>query len=156
MNSLDQPANLRSVGVDFGSRRIGIAICDSDGKVATAHSTIKRVGDEQVEHQAILEVAEEIGATAIVIGLPIDLAGEHGPAARAVQSEARRLGSKAAKRFTSMPLHLHDERLTTVIADRQLQAQSLRRFQRAEVIDQLAAAAILQSWLTSRQSASSM
>lgn len=134
--------NRRSVGVDFGSRRIGIAICDAGGMVATPHETIKRVGDERVEHARILEIASEIEATGIVVGLPIDLAGEEGVAARAVRSEARRLGEK-----TDLSVHLHDERLTTVSADRSLREQGVRRSERKDVIDQVAAATLLQSWL---------
>ncbi len=136
--------NRRSVGVDFGSRRIGIAICDAGGMVATPHETIKRVGDERVEHAAILEIAAEIEATGIVVGLPIDLAGEEGIAARGVRSETRRLAKK-----TELPVHLHDERLTTVSADRSLREQGVRRSERKDVIDQVAAATLLQSWLDS-------
>lgn len=132
----------RTVGVDFGSRRIGIAICDAGGMVATPHETIKRVGDERVEHGRILEIAGDIEATGIVIGLPIDLAGEEGVAARSVSAEARRLGKK-----TDLPIHLHDERLTTVSADRSLREQGVRRSDRKDVIDQVAAATLLQSWL---------
>ncbi len=132
----------RSVGVDFGSRRIGIAICDAGGLVATPHETIKRVGDETIEHAKILAIAAEIDATALVVGLPIDLKGEEGPAARNVRSEVRRLAAK-----TSLDVHLHDERLTTVSADRSLTEQGVRRADRRDMVDQLAAATLLQSWL---------
>lgn len=140
--------NRRAVGVDFGSKRIGIAICDSGGLVATPHETIKRVGDESVEHGRISEIAGAIGAATIVVGLPIDLDGEIGPAARSVQSEVRRLG----KRMPSLEVVVHDERLTTVTAARSLREQGVRGSSRSEVVDQLAAATILQSWLDATSS----
>ncbi len=113
--------------------------------VATPHETIKRVGDEKVEHARILEIAADIQATAIVVGLPIDMRGEEGPAARNVQSETRRLAKK-----TDLTVHLHDERLTTVSADRSLQEQGIRRSERPDMVDQLAAATLLQTWLDGR------
>ncbi len=136
--------NRRAVGVDLGSKRIGIAICDSGGLVATPHETIRRVGDESVEHARIRDIATDIGATTVVVGYPIDLDGEVGPAAKAVENEVRRL----TKRLDGLEVALHDERLTTVTADRSLRAQGRGRGRaRSEVIDQLAAATILQSWL---------
>ncbi len=137
----------RAVGVDFGSKRIGIAICDSGGLVATPHETIKRVGDESVEHGRIGEIAEAIGAKTIVVGLPIDLDGEIGVAARAVQNEVRRLGRRLEQRLAGVDVVTHDERLTTVTADRSLREQGIRGSSRSEMIDQVAAATILQSWL---------
>lgn len=129
--------------MDFGSKRIGIAICDSAGLVATPHETIKRIGDEKMEHGRIGEIVQEIGATTVVVGHPIDLEGVEGHAARMVAAETRRL----AKRVRPAEVVLQDERLTTVTADRSLRLQGVRRPARSLVIDQLAAATLLQTWL---------
>lgn len=137
----------RSLGIDFGSKRIGVAICDDAGLVATPHETIKRVGDEVVEHGRILELLRQVAATQIVIGLPLDLDGDRGPAARAVEAETRRLRKKIAAGGGDVLVHLQDERLTTVSADRSLREQGVRRDRRQGMIDQLAAATILQTWL---------
>jgi putative Holliday junction resolvase len=133
------------IGLDLGTRRIGVAVSDDEGRVATPYETIKRRGDEVVEHGRVAELVAEVTAVAVVVGHPIDLAGDRGPAARNVEDEVRRLGTKI-----EVPVHLHDERLTTVTADRSLRDQGVSRGRRTEVVDQLAAATMLQAWLDQR------
>ncbi len=151
--------NRRAVGVDFGSKRIGIAICDAAGMVATPHETIKRIGDEKAEHGRIVEIVDAIEATAVIVGLPIDLEGDRGQAARTVEAETRRLTKKLRRPDRpAVAVHHQDERLSTVSADRSLAAMGLagrsktKAAKRKERVDQLAAATILQTWLDGQPS----
>ncbi len=130
------------IGLDLGRRRIGVAVSDDGPTVATPRCTIKRVGDRPVEHARIAEVADDIGAVLVVAGLPISLDGSDGPAARAVRSEVRALA-----RALGIPVELVDERLTTVTATEALQAQDVSGGRRRDIVDQMAAAVILQTWL---------
>lgn len=123
-------------------------MCDAGGLLATPFETVDRAGDESVEHGRILDVAAEIDAVALVVGLPIDLAGDEGPAARNVRNEVRRLTKRVrraglAERLT---VAVQDERLTTAEAHRSLDDAG-HRGDRRDLIDQLAAARILQGWL---------
>jgi putative Holliday junction resolvase len=74
----------RVLGVDLGSRRIGLAISDPEASVATPRGVIARSGDPAADHRTITSIAREAGADRIVVGLPLSLSGEAGPAARAV------------------------------------------------------------------------
>lgn len=136
----------RVVGIDFGARRIGVAVSDADQRVATPFETIKRVGDRTVEHGRIAEIVEEIAAVAVVVGLPRSLDGSDGPAVALVRSEIRGL----AKRLR-IPIEEYDERFTTVEAERSLRAGGTRGRAKRDVIDQVAAAVLLQGWLDALQ-----
>ena len=138
---------MRAVGVDFGSRRIGIAICDSLGTIATPFETIKRVGDRTIEHGRIEEIVLEIGAEIIVIGMPYSLDGSEGPAARLIRSEVKGLRKRLA-----IPVHTIDERFTTVTAHDLLNRGGTKGSKKRDVVDQVAAAVLLQHWLDSRPS----
>ncbi len=138
---------MRAVGVDFGSRRIGIAICDSLGVIATPFETIKRVGDRTIEHGRIEEIVLEIGAEIIVIGMPYSLDGSEGPAARLIRSEIKGLRKRLA-----IPVHTIDERFTTVTAHDLLNRGGTKGSKKRDVVDQVAAAVLLQHWLDSRPS----
>lgn len=135
---------MRSLGLDLGDRRIGVAVCDAQGLVATPYETIKRVGDRPVEHGLIAKIVEDLGVEAIVVGMPYGLDGSIGPAAKKVISEVKAL----RKRF-AIDIHTHDERLSTVSAQAQLRAQGVKAKRQPEMVDQLAAAVILQAWLDS-------
>lgn len=136
----------RAVGIDFGSKRIGIAVSDSGRMVATPFETIKRVGDRTVEHGRIAEIIAEIDATVVVVGLPLSLDGSDGHAVKLVRSEVRGL----AKRL-SIPVEEYDERFTTVTAEQSLREMGTRRQAKRDVIDQVAAAVLLQGWLDALQ-----
>lgn len=136
----------RVVGLDFGARRIGVAVSDSARTVATPFETIKRVGDRTVEHGRIADIVDETEATAVVVGLPLSLDGSEGAAVRLVRSEIRGL----AKRLP-IPIETYDERFTTVTADRSLRVTGTRKQARRDVIDQVAAAVLLQGWLDALQ-----
>lgn len=138
---------MRALGLDLGSRRIGVAVSDADGTVATPIDTVHRGGGEAVEHRAILRLADEWEAQALVVGLPLSLDGSEGPAATAVRAEVARLAAS-----TSRLVELYDERLTTVTADQRLREQGLDARARREVVDRVAASILLQSWLDHRRS----
>ena len=134
----------RILGVDLGSRRIGLALSDPSGAVATPHRVLQRSGDPAADRRAITAVAREAGADRIVVGLPLSLSGDAGPAARAVLDEVEALRAEAGE---GMGVETHDERLTTVIAERGLRASGTRRRRRRAVVDEAAAAVMLQSFL---------
>jgi putative holliday junction resolvase len=134
----------RVLGVDLGSRRIGLALSDPAGVVATPHRVLERSGDPASDHRTITAVAREAGADRIVVGLPLSLSGDVGPAARAVLDEVEALRAEAGER---MRVETHDERLTTVVAERGLRASGTRRSRRRAVVDEAAAAVMLQSYL---------
>ena len=130
------------IGIDLGSKRIGVAASDVSGTLASPVTVIRRSGSERKDHQAIAEIVAEYEAVAVVVGLPISLSGELGPAARAAADEADRLAS-----VVGVPVHTHDERLTTKTADAALMQNKMKAQARRRIIDQVAAAVMLQSWL---------
>jgi putative holliday junction resolvase len=138
--------DLRALGVDLGSRRIGVALSDSAGTLATPYEVVVRCGDEARDHQRLAALAEEAGAKVVVVGLPLSLDGSEGPAARHAKEEADRLA-----KVVGVPVERFDERLTTVSAERDLRAGGLRSRARRQVVDKVAAAVMLQSWLDARR-----
>ncbi|HEY4397862.1 MAG TPA: Holliday junction resolvase RuvX [Acidimicrobiia bacterium] len=137
----------RVLGVDLGSRRIGLAISDPGERVATPHAVIERSGDPAVDHQTILAHAREAGACRVVVGLPLSLSGDTGPAARAVLGEVDALRALAGQEVT---VETHDERLTTVIAEQGMREARVPRRARRRNVDSAAAAVMLQSYLETR------
>ena len=136
---------MRALGVDLGSRRIGVAVSDSGGVLASPYEVVARSGDEQADHRRLLAIAAEVEAELIVVGLPLSLDGSMGPAATAAVAEAERLGAT-----TDLPVELYDERFTTVTADRSLMERNMKADARRQIIDKLAAAVMLQAWLDGR------
>ena len=133
---------MRVVGLDLGSRRIGVAVSDPSGIIASPHSVIERSGDVNADHEAIAALVAEEMADRVVVGLPISMGGGMGPAARAATAEAEALAT-----VLPVPVETFDERLTTVAADRLLLAGRVRGGARRRVVDKIAAAVILQGWL---------
>jgi putative Holliday junction resolvase len=133
---------LRVIGIDLGSKRIGVAASDLSGTLASPVSVIQRSGDERQDHREILKVVQEYEAVAVVVGLPISMSGELGAAAQAASAESERLAS-----VVGVPVHLHDERLTTKTAEEALIQNKMKAQARRRVIDKVAAAVMLQSWL---------
>lgn len=131
------------LGLDLGARRIGVAVSDSDGRVATPVAVIQRHGDRPRLHREIAELVTEWDAELVVLGLPIDLRGDLGPAATGVLAERDEL-----ERVLPVPVAVHDERMTTRIAERSLQERGdMDGRDRRKVIDMVAASVILQDWL---------
>ena len=135
----------RALGVDLGARRIGLALSDPTRAVASPHDVLRRAADHADDHDAIVAVARAEGVTTIVVGLPLSLSGRSGPAARATRNEVAELRASAAK--ADIDVVVHDERFTTVTAERSLIEARVRRDARRRVIDKVAAAVMLQSWL---------
>ena len=137
---------MRALGVDLGTRRVGLALSDSDGRVATPLEVLERSGSEAQDHAAIAEVATEHGVDVVVVGLPISLDGSMGPAARAARAEVGRLAAAVG-----VPVQTCDERLSTAEAQRHLEMAEVRGSRRRQVVDMVAAAVLLQSWLDARR-----
>jgi len=136
---------VRVMGIDLGSKRIGVAVSDSGGVLASPYEVVLRSEDEERDHRRLLEIAEELEAERIVIGLPLSLDGSMGPTAVAYAAEAERLGAT-----TALPVETYDERLTTVTADRSLMERKMKADARRRIIDMVAAAVMLQAWLDGR------
>ncbi len=135
---------MRVIGIDLGSKRIGIALSDSDLTVATPLDVIERSGNVENDHIAILKITDEWEVKRIIVGLPISLDGTLGASAQSVIDEISRLGN-----LTDIPIETHDERFTTVTAEQILLQQNVKRDKKKMVIDKVAAAIILQGWIDS-------
>ncbi len=133
---------MRALGIDLGEKRIGIAVSDSNGKVATPIQVLVRSKSIKQDHNKINELVNEWEAEIVVVGMPYSLNGSKGSAARLVEKEVEKLSD-----FISVPVTIHDERLTTVMAAKELDVQGLNSKKQRGVIDQVAASVILQSWL---------
>jgi putative Holliday junction resolvase len=132
------------LGVDLGSRRIGLALSDPGRHIASPFDVLQRAKLQVDDHRSIVAVARENEAVVIVVGLPISLSGDLGPAARATLAEIEALRQTAGPGLTVEP---HDERLTTVSAERSLNEARMGRDARRKVVDKVAAAVMLQAWL---------
>ena len=133
---------MRALGIDLGDRRVGIAVCDSAGTVATPVQTLVRSGDARRDLESIAGLVQEWEAEIVVVGLPLSLDGSEGPAARSALAQTDKL-----RQVLGVPVVSHDERLTTVIAHRRLAEQDVDGRARRGMVDQVAAAVMLQSWL---------
>ena len=140
MNSLLAP-DARLMGLDLGTKTVGIAVSDVSRTIATARTTLRRTKlTRDIEALRALIAAEGIGG--IVVGLPVNMDGSEGPSAQSARDVATRLAEALA-----LPLAFWDERWSTVAAERSLLEADLSRRKRARVVDQVAAAYILQGAL---------
>ncbi len=133
---------MRVLALDLGSRRIGVAVSDPSGTIASPHAVLERTGDTRRDHRAVADLVAETGAEVVVVGLPLSMTGERGPAARAAAAEITELAA-----VLPVPVVTHDERLTTISAERSLRGAGVRGARRRERVDKVAAAVILQAWL---------
>ena len=136
--------NMRIMGLDYGSKTVGVAVCDPLGITAQAVETITRK-DENKLRQTLARIealAKEYGVEKFVLGYPKNMNNTVGD--RAQKSEELKA---ALERRTGLPVELWDERLTTVAAERVLMESGVRREHRKESVDQIAAAMILQGYL---------
>jgi putative Holliday junction resolvase len=136
----------RALGLDLGSRRIGVALSDSAGTVATPYDVLTRSGDQIRDHGRIAELVDEVDAEVVVVGLPLSLDGSIGPAARSILDETDELRARLPVGVVTW-----DERLSTVEAQRRLRAVGVKGPKGRRVVDQVAATVILQSWLDAGQ-----
>lgn len=140
----------RRLGIDVGAVRIGVAISDPDGILATPLETVAFVpggSPESSDVKRICQLVEEYEAVEVIVGLPTTLAGRHGSAAEAAEAFVARLQVSLG----AVPVMYTDERLTTVFASRALRDSGVRARKQRQVIDQAAAVAILQGWLDARR-----
>jgi putative Holliday junction resolvase len=135
---------MRALGIDFGARRIGVAV--SEGQIALPVRTLERRGLAK-DLEALVRVAREREVDCVVVGLPLRMNGRRGPEAEA----AERFAAQVSERL-ELPVHLMDERLTSVEAERALRDGGRRARDRRGVVDAVAATLILRTWLESRAS----
>lgn len=131
----------RLIGIDAGTKTLGLALSDVTRTIASAHSTLRRT-KFAADAKQLLAIAAEHGAAGFVLGLPANLDGSEGPRAQATRAFARNLNA-----LSPLPILLWDERLTTREAERMLIDADTSRRRRADVIDKLAATLILQGAL---------
>jgi putative holliday junction resolvase len=129
------------IGLDLGTKTIGVAVSDPDRKLAAGVTTIART-TFTVDAKALLALAAERAVTGFVLGLPINMDGSEGPRAQSTRAFARNFA-----KLTDLPIALWDERLSTAAVERGLIEADMSRKRRDEVIDQHAAAFILQGAL---------
>jgi putative Holliday junction resolvase len=135
------PARGALIGLDLGTRTIGVATSDPDRRLATAVETVARK-TFTADAARILALAAERKAAGFVLGLPVNMDGSEGPRAQSTRAFARNLA-----RLTDLPIALWDERLSTAAVERELIAADVSRGKRKAVIDQHAAVFILQGAL---------
>jgi putative holliday junction resolvase len=135
----------RILGLDVGSRTIGLAVSDPLGITAQGLRTIRRQ-NKRVDLERLRKVIDEYAVAEIVVGYPLRMSGVEGSQAEKMQEFAEQL----RQRF-KLPVHLWDERLTSAEANRLLRQSEMSIKRRAEVVDRLAAVLILQSWMDSRR-----
>ena len=135
------PARGALIGLDLGTKTIGVAASDPQRKLATGVETIARKGFT-ADARRVLTLATERSAVGFVLGLPINMDGSEGPRAQSTRAFACNFG-----KLTELPIALWDERLSTAAVERELIAADVSRAKRAAVIDQHAAAFILQGAL---------
>ncbi len=136
---------MRIMGLDIGTKYIGVAISDETGILAQGRETILRV-NEKLALERIKDLVEEYKVKEIVVGLPINLDGTEG-----VRAKDSIKFSENLKLTTALPIELWDERFSTKEAEAVMIKASVRRKKRKQVIDKMAAQIILQSYLDSRE-----
>lgn len=140
----------RVLGVDLGSRRIGTAVSDDGRRVASPLVVLQRGGSHAEDHIELASLVAGTGANLVVVGLPVSLSGREGPAAEAVRAEVGEL-----RLVLEVPVEFCDERFSTVVASQALAAANRQRpAGQRDVVDKVAAAAILQTWLDRQRSIS--
>jgi putative Holliday junction resolvase len=136
----------RILGLDVGSRRIGVAVSDPLGVTAQGLDTLQR-RNKRYDFEHLQRVIQEYDVREIVVGLPLRMSGAQGIQSDKMQGFAEEL----RKRFR-LPVHLWDERLTSAQANRLLRETEMSIKRRGEVVDQMAAVLILQSWMEAKGS----
>lgn len=133
----------RLLGLDIGGRRIGVAISDEMGMIASPIAMIERQSDVAARLRKLIA---DYGASRLVAGLPVGLSGREGPQAAEVRAFTDALAAEVG-----LPLEYWDERLSTSIAEQSLIAQGTRREKRKQQVDAVAAAVILQGYLDNQR-----
>lgn len=135
------PSNGKILGLDLGTKTIGVAVSDAMRYSATPLETIKRTKFTQ-DAERIVEIVSQNNVVAVILGLPLNMDGSEGPRVQSTRAFARNLSPKL-----DLPIAFWDERLSTSAVTRMMIEADLRRDRRAEVVDKLAASYILQGAL---------
>lgn len=132
----------RVIGIDLGSRRIGVAVSDSRRSVATAVTVLARSPHRRDDHTTLAGIVGSYEAVSVVVGLPLSLSGATGPAAAGVLEEVDEL-----RGMLTVPVETVDERYTTVVASTAMRTTGRSAKRQRPVIDAAAAQVLLQGWL---------
>jgi putative Holliday junction resolvase len=135
------PAKARLIGIDLGTKTIGLALSDVERRIASPLKTLPRTAFQK-DADALIALFAEFEIAAVVLGLPLDLEGRDGPRAQSTRAFARNLSTR-----TDLPIVWWDERFSTAVVLRSLIENDVSRARRAEVVDKMAAAYILQGAL---------
>jgi putative Holliday junction resolvase len=138
---------VRAIGLDIGARRIGVAVSDPAGRVASPVAVLdaRELGHDA---KALVEMVEDYEAEVLVVGLPLTLGGAEGPQAAEVRVVADRLADR-----TGVPVEYRDERLSSVEARRVMRDAGMSEREQRGSVDKVAAAIMLQNWLDARKGA---
>ncbi len=132
------------LGLDVGSKTIGVAVSDPLGFTAQGLETIRRK-NKRLDFEQLETLIRKYSVSEIVVGLPLRMSGAEG-----TQSEKMRAFAEDLRKKFSLPVHLWDERLTSAEANRVLRESEMSIQRRGEVVDRMAAVLILQSWMEAR------
>lgn len=136
------------LALDLGSRRIGVALSNTDRTIAFPRPMLERSGELELDHISIQRFARDEGVDTVVVGLPLSLDGSYGPAAHNVLSEANLL--EARLRHDGIEVVLVDERFTTVSANNALRESAKRKDARRRAVDSAAATVLLEAWISKK------
>jgi len=134
----------RLLGLDVGSKTIGMAVSDPLGITAQGLTTYRRQ-NKRLDFEALARVIQEYEVGEIIVGFPLRMSGAEG-----IQAEKMKLFAEELKKRSQLPVHLWDERLTSAEANRLLREAEMSIKRRGEVVDRMAAVLILQSWMEHR------
>lgn len=137
---------MRALGIDFGIKRVGLALSDPTGTLCSPYKTIERT-TRQALFDELLEIVHKESVEAVVVGLPLSLDGEDTMTTRQARNFAESLG-----RRTQVPIHLWDERLSSAEAEQELEMAGVFGKKRRQALDSQAAVIILRSWLENAHS----
>ncbi|MFM9070754.1 MAG: Holliday junction resolvase RuvX [Acidimicrobiaceae bacterium] len=134
--------SMRSLGIDLGTRRIGVAMSDSSGVIASPLTVLTRSSTHAQDHKKIQELIDEYEVDCVVVGMPLSMSGKVGPAAKSAQDEINEMESAL-----SVPVYSYDERLTSKTANESMMQANMKAQARRRIVDKIAAAVMLQGWL---------
>jgi putative holliday junction resolvase len=135
----------RVLGLDVGSKRIGIAVSDPLGITAQGLETLQRQ-NKRLDFEKLAKVAQQYEVAEVVVGFPLRMSGAEG-----IQAEKMHRFAEELRERLHLPVHLWDERLSSAEANRLLRETNMSIQRRGQVVDQMAAVLILQSWMESRR-----
>ena len=132
---------MRYLAIDLGDKRTGLAVGDDGTKIVSPHGVVQ-TGDSEQRIRGVMQAIEEVGAEALVVGLPLNMDGTEGPGAKKARAVA-----KVLEQRTGLAVHLFDERLSSAAADEQMSQSGLTHKQKKMRRDALAAGNILRGFL---------